>query len=554
MKRFFAFILVLILLTVCLCSCEKKQTAKNSGLSNSDNESASISPPQTTEKKEPTTYEKAIADKPVFDLKIERDKCRSVKDLLGDNYSDFLKHGIIAEGQYSVQYAKTVEIESVKTYGDDLVIVNFNSFIDDFNPNDVKIRARNSDWYNLNTKIVARVETLSYCVGYNSQGKTVVILKLKNKLNGIYLDSDYFPVSEISETKKTEIIEQAKNAVSWQIPQNGGWDKDYALHVSRKKTDSESYITKGPHNYPQPLGTIDNNATYPHMRLVASAYALTGDDLFKQSFALALNFLKNAQYPSGAFPQFYPLVDAYYALGTFNDNATFGVLILLEDIFNGKYPFTDIVSEEEKQEVKAMYLKGIDYIMKCQIVSGGVKTAWCAQHDPYNYQPKKARAFEPVSISGCESVGLVKLMLKQRDKPEAIEGALSAIEWFKKSAVIDTAYDNKGVTDSATGKTVYFYPQQGNTLWYRFYEIETMKGIFGDRDGSIHYDVSEISEERRLGYVWASDWATKLLVTYSTYGYYPNRIVVQISSNKSVISGGQMSVGFICDADKCLSD
>ncbi|MGN0818900.1 MAG: pectate lyase [Christensenellaceae bacterium] len=553
MKKFFAFLFVVVMLTCCVCACKKPPSdAENSGLNSSDNESASTSLPQSADEKEPTTYEKAIADKPVFDLKIERDKCRSVKDLLGDNYADFLRQGIIAEGQFDLHYAQSVKIESVKTYGDDLVIVNFNSYIDDFNPNDVKIRARNSDWYGLNTKTVSRVETLSYAVGYNAQGKTVVVLKLKTKLNGIRTDGDYYPVSEIAESKQATIITQAENAITWQIPQNGGWDKDYALHISRKRLEGESYITNGPHNYGQPLGTIDNNATYPHIRLIASAFALTGDVKFKESFKLGLEFLKNAQYPSGAFPQFYPLVNNYYALGTFNDNATYGVMTLLEDIFNGRYPFTDLVNEQEKREVKAMYEKGIDYIIKCQIVVDGVKTAWCAQHDPYNYQPKKARSFEPVSISGCESINLIKLLLKQRDNPEATEGALAAIEWFKKAAVKDTAYDNKGVTDSATGNTVYFYPQQGSTLWYRFYEIETMKGIFGDRDGSIHYDVSEISEERRLGYVWASDWATKLLDTYSTYDYYPNRIVVQISSAKSVISGGTMNIGDICDADENL--
>jgi hypothetical protein len=43
-------------------------------------------------------------------------------------------------------------------------------------------------------------------------------------------------------------------------------------------------------------------------------------------------------------------------------------------------------------------------------------------------------------------------------------------------------------------------------LWARFYEIGTDKPIFGDRDRTIHYNVTELSSERRLGYQWYGAW------------------------------------------------
>ncbi len=42
----------------------------------------------------------------------------------------------------------------------------------------------------------------------------------------------------------------------------------------------------------------------------------------------------------------------------------------------------------------------------------------------------------------------------------------------------------------------------GSPVWARLYEIGTNRPVFGDRDGKVHYDVKEISEERRRGYAW----------------------------------------------------
>jgi len=48
-------------------------------------------------------------------------------------------------------------------------------------------------------------------------------------------------------------------------------------------------------------------------------------------------------------------------------------------------------------------------------------------------------------------------------------------------------------------------------IWARFYDINTNKPLFGDRDGSVKYDYNEVSEERRNGYSWFGDFADKLI-------------------------------------------
>ena len=54
-------------------------------------------------------------------------------------------------------------------------------------------------------------------------------------------------------------------------------------------------------------------------------------------------------------------------------------------------------------------------------------------------------------------------------------------------------------------------------LWSRFYEIGTDRPLFGDRDGSIHFDVREISRERRNGYAWFSDGPAGTLAKYAKW-------------------------------------
>ncbi len=49
-----------------------------------------------------------------------------------------------------------------------------------------------------------------------------------------------------------------------------------------------------------------------------------------------------------------------------------------------------------------------------------------------------------------------------------------------------------------------------NGEWARFYEIGTNRPIYGDRDGEIHYDLDDVSEERRSGYAWRGSWADGL--------------------------------------------
>ena len=197
----------------------------------------------------------------------------------------------------------------------------------------------------------------------------------------------------------------------------------------------------------------------------------------------------------------------------------------MQDIVKQNYPFDQggIADSATQQLASTMLAKGVDYILDSQIVVNGTKTAWCAQHHPTTYAPVKARDYEHPSISGSESVGVVKFLLTLVDNAKAQSAAKAAIAYLDSVKLENTAYD-------AT-TAPYFFTKEGETIWYRFYEIGTNKGIFSDYSGEIFYDVAEIDPDRRTGYNWCVDTPKKLLKVYSEVGYYANKVVVVASAD-----------------------
>ncbi len=56
-------------------------------------------------------------------------------------------------------------------------------------------------------------------------------------------------------------------------------------------------------------------------------------------------------------------------------------------------------------------------------------------------------------------------------------------------------------------------------LWARFYEIESNRPFFCDRDGVVKYDIEEIGGERRKGYTWYGNWGESLVNAYAKWSH-----------------------------------
>jgi len=288
----------------------------------------------------------------------------------------------------------------------------------------------------------------------------------------------------------------------------GGWPKNTDMAVVLTDADKSKLLAEKKQND----STIDNSSTYTQLSFLARAFTAQQQRRHADAYFKGLDYLLKAQYANGGWPQFYPDLEGYYKHITYNDDAMIGVMKLLRDIA-AKKPEYLFVDDARRKKAAVAVEKGIECILKTQIVVDGKKTVWCAQHDEVTLAPAAARKFELVSLSGGESVGIVRFLMSiDKPSPDVVASIKAAIAWFEKSKL--TGIKWVAVPDPTKihgfDRVVVKDPTAG-PLWARFYDIKTNRPIFVGRDSVVHYDVAEIEDERRNGYAWYVDSAADLL-------------------------------------------
>ena len=290
----------------------------------------------------------------------------------------------------------------------------------------------------------------------------------------------------------------AKNILSWQSPR-GDWPKNTDTMTKAFSGDAKKI-----------RGTFVNGATTGELRFLARAFVATKNSRCGLAFLKGLDHILGAQYPSGGWPQSSPPGRGYHRHITFNDNAMVRLMELLRDVAESNdYKFVDA---DRRGKARLSFNRGILCILKCQIRVKGKLTAWCAQHDEKNYKPRPARTYEHISISGAESVGIVRLLMSIENPNEHVIGAVqAAVEWFESVKITGI----RQVT--VNGDKVIVKDPKAPPLWARFYEIGTNRPIFSGRNGIIKYDMAQIEHERRTGYAWYGAWPAGLANTYAAW-------------------------------------
>ncbi|MEC7882105.1 MAG: pectate lyase [Verrucomicrobiota bacterium] len=305
---------------------------------------------------------------------------------------------------------------------------------------------------------------------------------------------------------------------------DGGWPKN--IKWKEIKTIKEARDIAKKQNA---KSTIDNSATYTEIRLLTKSYNKTRNPSYRESALRGLKFILHGQHASGGWRG--SDVDAI----TFNDNAMIGVMELLKEITQKKTEFQWVEESTRKQCQKALD-KALRVVLNCQILVNGKKTAWCQQHDHISLKPIKARTYELPSISGGESVKIVRYLMKI-DQPsiEIIEAIESAVMWFRKSAINGiriekfeiepVQYNNKIIKQD-----IAVIPDpNAKPVWARFYEIKTNRPFFCNRDGVKVYSLAEVKLERRTGYSWYNSSPHTLLE--DDYPRWKQRITIEKESN-----------------------
>lgn len=292
----------------------------------------------------------------------------------------------------------------------------------------------------------------------------------------------------------------------------GGWAK----HIGEVKIDYKKKLSPAEKaGVADDIGrndaTIDNDATTKEIRYLVAAYKKWNNKSYLAAAENGIRYLLKMQYPNGGFPQFYPDSSLYRSQVTYNDNAMINALNILWDVAHKKNDF-EVVDGSLVAPCGVAIKKGIDCILKTQVKVKGKLTVWCAQYDKKSLQPAKARAFELASLSGSESVGIVKFLMKIAQPSKQVKEAINcAVQWFEQSKIVGYNFVDKPDPSLPKGRDRVLVTQAGSVIWARFYDIDTNKPFFSGRDSIKKWDFADIEYERRNGYAWYGTWPRKLL-------------------------------------------
>ena len=306
-------------------------------------------------------------------------------------------------------------------------------------------------------------------------------------MSGDWLVSD-------SGRRQTEVL------LSWQTP-SGGWSKRLDMSAAPRRPGM-AYGTEGDGWAYVP--TIDNGATTEQLTYLARVLSAgAGGERERSAYARGLRYLLAAQLPTGCWPQVYPLQGSYHDGATFNDDATANVVQVLRA--SSALPG---VAEPDRRAAGDAARRGIDCLLRAQVVERDTLTVWGQQHDPITLRPIDARSYEHASLASKESAAIVDLLM-ELPAPDArtVAAVHAAAAWFRRSAISGYHYDYRTGLETRPG---------AGPLWARMYELGTGRPLFSNRDGVRLYDWNQLTD-RRSGYAWYTEQPRSTLKRYDKW-------------------------------------
>ena len=265
---------------------------------------------------------------------------------------------------------------------------------------------------------------------------------------------------------------------------SGGWD--YRIEFDPEKRKKYAYLSNDGVAGKRNTTTLDDNTTQSALSFLIRLDRVLQfrHQAIHNSALVGLESLLKAQYPNGAWPQRFssspdpagfPVLPASYpdiwsrayphqdyrAFYTFNDNTIADTIHLMLDA-------AEIYSQDTYRQAA---LKAGDFIILAQMPAP--QPAWAQQYNS-QCQPSWARKFEPPSITGGESQGVMRTLIqlyRRTGQQKYLEPIPSALDYLTSSLLPD-------------GRLARFYELKTNHPLYftRQYEL-----VYTDGDLPTHY-------------------------------------------------------------------
>ena len=110
------------------------------------------------------------------------------------------------------------------------------------------------------------------------------------------------------------------------------------------------------------------------------------------------------------------------------------------------------------------------------------------------------------------------------DPETIIQNAIhDAVKWLEDVKITGYSYRKVPIDERPYHATTINYDRvlvadpEAPPVWARFYDLEQSKPFLSKRDGTIVYNLSEISFDRRIGYAWYGYWPLQVFEKYELW-------------------------------------
>jgi hypothetical protein len=314
--------------------------------------------------------------------------------------------------------------------------------------------------------------------GENQASKTMAWVQPPGTptVGGAYL----FAYEAIGDRYYLEAARETAQALVLGQLKSGGWD--YLIEFDPKARAKYAYRVGGGSGKAKNVTTLDDNTTQAALRFLMHVDKALEfkDEQIHESVEFALSSLLQAQYPNGAWPQRFeeppdasqfPVVKANYpeswpreypkqdyrSYYTFNDNS-------IADMISTMFEAGRIYGESKYGDAAK---KAGDFILLAQMPEP--QPAWAQQYNA-KMQPAWARRFEPASVTGGESQGILRILMsiyRETGEKKYLAPIPSAVKYLRSSQLPD-------------GQLA------------RFYELKTNRPLYFTKEYVLTYDDGDL--------------------------------------------------------------
>jgi len=284
-----------------------------------------------------------------------------------------------------------------------------------------------------------------------------------------------------------------------------------AEKVLAAQTGFGGWPAKGDKSF-APKASMENGATVNELRLMARMFRQTQDARYLRAVENGVDFLLVAQHASGGWPQVYPPTSTVQRYIDFGGGSMLNVVDFLREAVTTDT--LDFLDAGRRQAMATSLQRGLECILKCQVLPGKQPTAWGTYHEETELTPRRVQAGEVASRHVEDSVKVLRLLMSlDRPSPRLVHSIEAATEWLESVRITGQRIVENPELDETSDRNFQAIPDPAaEPVWARTYDIASNRPVFYDYESKGRLGLENIGWASH-GSIWLGPWAQSLLET-----------------------------------------